>query len=164
MCLEVYTHVFAKMVVVETPWPVCQVCSGIPVALFSPSQHEPSAKSAQTHFLHSSFQAFSLSASTGCHLCTVLYGAVREPFKSRLRTAPVFLESCLQEDDLSVIVSADLTRIQRSGGEDEAALREGVFATTDRPFRHTTIADVKFTFASEKVPATAKNYKGMLMR
>ena len=146
----------------RTPWPICAACQAIPIEVLIRSAVDgKNIGLPLTHFLHGSFDAFRLSASRGCHACTLLYEAVREPFKSGLHTAPICLESARGSDDkFKLVLSADLGQIQRFEDSLELALSEVTLREEDKGFNKTPIADVRFVFDASDIPATARNYRG----
>lgn len=148
-----------------TPWPICAACQSIPLSTFQCESTCEGTHSINSHFLHASLPNLQKSASTGCHVCFLLYEAVREPFKSRLKTAPIYIESMVGErDGYSVVVTADLSQMVRQEDSLEMGLSELAIQAEDKRFGNTPIADVKFTFDVEDIPAAAKNFKGQNMQ
>ena len=139
-----------------TPWPVCTNCQRIPLSLFSaPAEDlEP-----PRHPLWPSFTALVESALRGCHPCTLFYEAVREPFKSRLETAQLYLESAKTDDGKRTIaLTADLVSLSDESSQEHVQLQGNSRQTSG--FLFTPIASVKSVADYSDVPAIARHYKG----
>jgi len=145
----------------ETPWPICTTCVSIPFHIFSSSASSPSA----LYPLQVSFHHLRNSALAGCHTCTLFYEATREPFKSKLESAPVYIEHSSADilDQPKVVVSADLARITRREDSEELKLCEELSALNLEPFKFTPIAEVKFVSSKDDVPAAARHHNSKCM-
>ena len=86
---------------------------------------------------------------------------MREPFKSKSQTAPIYLESAFEHNgSCAVVLSADMRQIQRSEDSPELALSELAMGEEDKRLNNRPIAGVRFVADGDLVPAAAKNYKG----
>jgi hypothetical protein len=83
---------------------MCTTCRAIPRVFFQDGVID------KPHRLWPTFVAVASSASGGCHICTLLYEAVREPFKHRLDKEPVHLERATINGDgtQAVVLTVDL--------------------------------------------------------
>jgi hypothetical protein len=145
----------------KTPWPICNSCSAIPSTVFYPTQCSGKDEAARAYLLHSFFRSLQNSALRGCHVCSLFYEAVREPFKSQLSTAPVYLEShCTVEGTQQVSLTANLHETIRVEGGDETSVADGMNDLSLQTFKYPPIAEVNWATSPEDIPATARNYKG----
>jgi len=126
----------------EPPWLICASCRGITRRLW----------------LH--FSEFEASAAKGCHSCTILYEAVREPFKSRLEIEPVFLERATEDQNNKhpLALTIDIAPSADSSTWDESLWNGN--NSQQANFRHVAIADVKYVTDSKDVPHGARLFKG----
>lgn len=149
-----------------TPWPSCACCRAIPKSLFyQPSTTSQTFEGRRQYNFQAAFLALRESASRGCHACTLFYGAVREPYKSQLHTAPMFLESLFvqgTERAKTTAITADLNRINRSEGSAEFNLKSPTYQCPYGRFEFAPIGEMRWAGEEEGVPASAKNYKGIL--
>ncbi|RMZ82926.1 hypothetical protein DV737_g1837, partial [Chaetothyriales sp. CBS 132003] len=111
------------------------------------------------HRLWLTFSAFADSASRGCHSCTLLYEAVREPFKHRLDAEPVHLERAIIDGDgtEAVALTVDLASLP-----DHGTWHESLWKRNDgqRPiFQFVPIADVKYVPDAKDIPQGARHFK-----
>lgn len=145
----------------ETPWPICAACASIPVNMFSPTTSPSTA-----HLLQNSFHKLQDSALAGCHTCTLFYEATQEPFKSKLQSAPVYLESWSADtlEQPNVVVSANLARIIRREDGEETKLCEQFSGLNLEPFKFTPIAEVKFVSSKDDVPGAARHHNHLVSR
>jgi hypothetical protein len=133
---------------------MCTTCEAIPLAFF----HNGAV--AKPHRLWLTFSAFANSASKGCHTCTLLHEAVREPFKHRINNEPVYLERATIEGvgTQAVALTVDLTSSHDRGTWDESLWKR----TDSQPptFQFVPIADVKYVLNAHEVPPGARHFKG----
>ena len=143
------------MALETTPCPICGTCRDIPLTLFR------NTSTAVTHLLWPNFSDFQTSASRGCHSCTLLHEAVREPFKSRLETGPVYLERAIigENSPQPVALTVDL-----GSSIDHSTWDESLWKRSDGQlphFQYVLIADVKYVTDATDVPHDARLFKGM---
>lgn len=144
------------MMVVKTPWPICDTCQTIPHEIFNGS-----ISSEMLPFtLWRSFESFAESAAKGCHTCTLFYEAVHEPYKSQLKSAEIYLESSPTSDteDRHVVLTANLASLGDGVGQEKEDLPTQSNLATFTCF--TPIAHIKFVLDYEQVGSNAKYYKG----
>lgn len=131
-------------------------CQAIPLAFFrNGAINKP-------HQLWPTFSAFANSASRGCHTCTLLYEAVREPFKHQLGDKAVFLEHAAIDNDGAQAVALTATPASLSDlGIQEELLQK---RTGDqRPnFQFMPIADIKYVLDAKDIPQGAQQFKGKI--
>ncbi|TEY48285.1 hypothetical protein BOTCAL_0296g00050 [Botryotinia calthae] len=141
----------------RTPWPICTTCQAISYTLFQngtindPNQFWPS------------FSEFANSASRGCHTCTLLYEAVREPFKHRLENQAVFLERGTIGGDgtETVVLTVDPASLpDQSTWANEFLQVHAEDKLSD--FKYLPIADVKYVSDAAEVPEDARNFKDLV--
>ena len=140
----------------RTPWPTCTTCQAIPLSFFHNGAID------KPHRLWLAFSAFAGSASRGCHTCTLLYEAVREPFKHRLDAEPVHLECATidSEGTQAVALTVDLASLPDRGNWDESLWKRN---DVQRPrFQFVPIANVKYVSATKDVPQGARHFKGKM--
>ncbi|KAI9649471.1 hypothetical protein NHQ30_002047 [Ciborinia camelliae] len=140
----------------RTPWPTCTTCQEIPPTFF-----HREAIIDKPHRFWSTFSAFANSASRGCHSCTLLYEAVREPFKHQLDDEPVFLERATTESDGSQVVALTVTLASLP---DRDTLDEPLKKRTDQHsgFQFVPIADIKYVTDAKDVPRGARHFKDLI--
>ena len=140
----------------QTPWPTCVTCQAIPPAYF----HNEAIDG--PHHLWATFSAFANSASRGCHTCTLLYEAVREPFKHLLDEEPVYLERSSIDGGgtQALALTIDPASLLNRDTWDEFLKK----TIDDQPpnFRFQTIADIKYVLDAKDVPRGAQHFKGKL--
>lgn len=117
---------------------MCKTCQAIPLAIFQ------DGATAKHHLLWLTFSAFANSASRGCHTCTLLYEAVREPFKDRLDDEPIYLEHAILNADggQAVALTVDLASSPNRRNWDESLWRH-----TDEQgpsFQFVPLTDVRY--------------------
>ena len=98
------------------------------------------------------------SADRGCHVCTLLYEAIHEPYKTQLETAAISLESKAATDGglRSISLTACLDTPNLASGQELALLCPSGSSST---LEAVSIGTVKFVLDYELVPKTAKNYQ-----
>ncbi|KAK3669263.1 hypothetical protein LTR78_010870 [Recurvomyces mirabilis] len=141
----------------ETPWPICKICRSIPYSVFGSNSQETIAPVR----LFDSFTALVNSADRGCHVCTLLYEAIHEPYKTQLETAVISLESKAATDsgprNIQMMVSLDTPDL--AGGQELALLRP---SSSNSSLEAVAIGSVKFVLDYDLVPRTAKNYRNLI--
>ncbi|KAF7908922.1 hypothetical protein BELL_0355g00030 [Botrytis elliptica] len=141
----------------KTPWPICTTCQAIPYTLFQNGTiNDP-------HLFWPSFSEFATSASRGCHTCTLLYEAVREPFKHRLEDQPIFLERGTIDSGGTEVVAltVDLASLpDYSTWADDFLRRHAEDKLSG--FKCLPIADVKHVLDPGDVPEDARNFKDLI--
>ncbi|KAF7926833.1 uncharacterized protein EAE98_006218 [Botrytis deweyae] len=141
----------------KTPWPICTTCQAIPYTLFQNGTiNDP-------HLFWPSFSEFATSASRGCHTCTLLYEAVREPFKHRLEDQPIFLERGTIDSGGTEVVAltVDLASLpDYSTWADDFLRRHAEDKLSG--FKCLPIADVKHVLDAGDVPEDARNFKDLI--
>lgn len=140
----------------KTPWPICTTCQAIPLAFF---RNEAVDK---PYLLWPTFSAFEKSTSIGCYTCTLLFEAVKEPFKHRLNDDPVHLEisTISSNNTRAVALTVDL-----ASGPDHGAWDESLWkATEDQTpkFRFVPVADVEHVPDVGDIPPGARHFKGKM--
>ncbi|KAK5163373.1 uncharacterized protein LTR77_010746 [Saxophila tyrrhenica] len=142
----------------QTPWPICSTCRTIPHNIFT----VPASSDLTQFKLWDSFTRFAESAARGCHTCTLLYEAVHEPYKSRLKNAEVYLESLSTGDNVKreVVVTANSTLLEPCAGREEEALLKGGNLSAGTSF--TPIAHLKFALNHNEIEASTKYYQDMI--
>jgi hypothetical protein len=138
----------------RTPWPTCTTCQAVPLAFFH------NGAISKPHRLWLTFSAFADSALRGCHTCTLLYEAVREPFKHRLDAEPVHLERATTNSDgtQAIALTVDLASLPDRGTWDESLWKRN---DGQRPgLQFVPIADIKYVRSARDVPQSARHFKG----
>ena len=146
-----------------SPWPICSICQSIPLSLFDPlettelASDELTSAGVHTHALQLAFDNLQRSAYGGCHTCTLFHDAVYEPFKSRLSSAPIFLESVRRYGESpAIVLTAELDQVREaSSGEGSLKSIKARIPTSQQP-KHIPIGEVRSTMRSEVL--SAKNY------
>ncbi|KAM0159396.1 hypothetical protein ACHAQE_005080 [Botrytis cinerea] len=141
----------------RTPWPICTACQAIPYTSFqNGTLNDP-------HQFWPSFSELANSASRGCHTCTLLYEAVREPFKHRLENQAVFLERGAIGGDgaETVVLTVDLASLpDQSTWANDFLQVHAEDKLSD--FKYLPIADVKYVSDAAEVPEDARNFKDLI--
>jgi len=138
----------------RTPWPTCTTCQAVPLAFFH------NGAISKPHRLWLTFSAFADSALRGYHTCTLLYEAVREPFKHRLDAEPVHLERATTNSDgtQAIALTVDLASLPDRGTWDESLWKRN---DGQRPgLQFVPIADIKYVRSATDVPQSARHFKG----
>ncbi|KAA8572160.1 hypothetical protein MFRU_018g01510 [Monilinia fructicola] len=140
----------------RTPWPICATCQAIPLAFFqNGAVNKP-------HLFWTTFSAFANSALRGCHSCTLLFEAVREPYKHRLDNEPVFLEHGMVESAGSrALALTVIPAFLPDRGTSNASLEKD-HDDLRRNFHLVPIADVKYVSDTKDVPQGARHFKDLI--
>ncbi|TGO54049.1 hypothetical protein BCON_0113g00090 [Botryotinia convoluta] len=141
----------------KTPWPICTTCQAIPYTLFQKGTiNDP-------HQFWQRFSEFANSASRGCHTCTLLYGAIREPFKHRLEGQPIFMERGTIDSygAEAVALTVDLASLPDHSTWADEFIRKHVEDKLSG-FKYLPIADVKHVLDAGEVPEDAQNFKDLI--
>jgi hypothetical protein len=153
---KLHTTLIILDMALRTPWPTCTTCQAIPLAFF----HNGAIN--KPHRLWPTFSAFANSASRGCHTCTLLYEAVREPFKHRLDNEPVHLERATIDSDgaQAVALTVALASLPDRGTWDESLQKR---TDGQRPsFQFVPIADIKYVPDAKDIPQGVRHFKGKM--
>ncbi|KIW03232.1 uncharacterized protein PV09_05454 [Verruconis gallopava] len=140
----------------KSPWPICKTCQAIPLAYFQNEEVN------QPYRAWPTFADFADSASRGCHTCTLLYEAVREPFKTRLDDEPIYLESAKTRvnDERVVVLTVDPTTIADRTNWNGFLQKPN---DNDPPnLQFLPIADVKYVRDARDVPQDARHFKDLI--
>lgn len=137
----------------KTPWPICATCKAIPPAFF-----RPGSAPQQPYQLWPKYLEFAESAARGCHACTLLYEAVREPFKTKLDVEPLYLESAIIDNTVAVVLTVNLDALPENSIWVKASWKR--IDGENTVFKFVTIADVKFLTDAEDIPQGFKHFKG----
>ncbi|KAK4553800.1 hypothetical protein LTR86_008975 [Recurvomyces mirabilis] len=140
-----------------TPWPICKTCRSIPHELFGSDSQATIAPVR----LFDSYTALVHSADRGCHVCTLLYESIHEPYKTQLETAAVSLESRAAADggtrDVQMMASLGTPDL---ASEQELALLQPPRSSSS--LKAVSIGSLKFVLDYDLVPRTAKNYQNLI--
>jgi hypothetical protein len=143
----------APNMTLNTPWPICEKCQAIPPAFFRHGAIDT------PHQLWPTFSAFANSASRGCHTCTLLYEAVREPFKSRLDEEPVHLERSASDNDSIALTIDPASLVDHETWVDSLQKAEDGQRLT---LQFQSIADIKYVLDAKDIPQSARHFKGKM--
>ncbi|KAF7901471.1 hypothetical protein EAF00_003692 [Botryotinia globosa] len=141
----------------KTPWPICTTYQAIPYTLFqNVTINDP-------HPFWPSFSEFASSASRGCHTCTLLYEAIREPFKHRLEWQPIFLERGTIDigGTEAVALTVDLASLTDHSTWADEILRKHAEDKLSA-FKYLPINDVKHVLDAGEVPEDARNFRDLM--
>ena len=136
----------------KTPWPICTTCRAISSDIFLSRVVE------KPHLLWPKFSAFVKSAQGGCHSCTLLYEAVREPHRQRLYAEPIYLENAFIDGARIVVVTTDLSGLPDSVTWHLPFIKPK--SEQKAHYEYYPLAHVRYVVDSKDVPQGASHFKG----